>query len=145
MNHLTTEQFVALADYFPTNTNHPMAVEHLHQCTECQMKLRSFQLLQADLKSMEIPEVSPGFAIRVTAKVRAQEAMRIFNKPAFRIFRWTLAFSLVSMVGMIISILYGNPINVPRLQIPAVGYYLTFAICLVLIFVFDRSLSRLSK
>lgn len=145
MNHLTTEQLLTLIDSYPTNTHYPMAIEHLRQCNDCLMKFRSFQILRADFKSMEIPEVPPGFATRVSAKVRERETLRMFSKPAFRIFRWTVACSIVITVSLLIFTLYENPITVPHIQIPAAGYYLTFAICLALIFVVDKSLSSLSK
>jgi hypothetical protein len=145
MNHLTTEEILELVDSHATSHSNPMAVEHFHQCSECLEKFRSFQRLQTDLRSMEIPEVSSGFAIRVIAKIREKETMRIFSRPAFKIFRWTLAFSVVIIAGALIFYTTGNSVTIPQLRIPAGGYYLTFAICLALVLAFDKSLSRLQK
>lgn len=145
MEHLTTEQILAFVDGAHAEAPGSEAAEHLRECAVCREKLACFELLDDDLKLMDVPDVSPGFALRVTAKVRERETAPVFNKPAFRVFRWALVLSVMLVCGTLFIYVSGDRVTLPALTFRGGVYYITSGICLALIFVLDRTLARFQR
>ena len=145
MGHLTTEQILELVTGRTEEQAGKLALDHVHQCAECSRQFRTFQFLEMDLRTMGIPEVTPGFALKVTAKVREKETMKLFERPAFRLFRWSLILSAIVMLCILIYYSSKNTMSLPQWHFPGGVYFIISAICMSMIFSFDKMYSSFQR
>lgn len=145
MNHLTPEQLFDL-----TEGNLPLQEagqyqQHLDSCDLCQEQYQLFAALDTDLRSLETPEAAPGFAINVTRQLRDREAARIFHRPVFRVFQFSLVLSFILAVGIIITQLSAYQVDLPEINVPGGIYYVIAVACIVIIAVADRVIRGSAK
>ncbi len=106
MNHLTNEDFWDLTHGITGTDEWNKLNAHLQSCNECQSAHRILLKVEMDVRST--PDIPSGFALRVSAAVRRAENGRLFNRPVFHLFRWTLITSIlvciISLMGLINSV-----------------------------------------
>ncbi len=138
MNHLTPEQLFDLTEGNLPPKEARAHQQHLASCELCQEQYQLFTALEADLRSLEAPEVSPGFALNVTHKLRDRETARIFHRPVFKVFQFALVLSFILAVGIIITQLSSYQIDLPEIVVPGGVYYIIAVACVAIIAVADR-------
>jgi hypothetical protein len=145
MKHLTTEQFWDFINNQLSLEDKSKASDHLKTCDECVQQLRLVKLIEHDLKEMKTLPVSPGFALKVTAKVRINESEKIFNKTPFILFKWVLFFSLLSLLCVLVIYSNNQRIEIPQWHLPGLNYALIFLGGLATVFLLDKAFATLSN
>ncbi|MEQ8714341.1 MAG: hypothetical protein RIC80_15080 [Cyclobacteriaceae bacterium] len=138
MNHLTPEQLFDLTEGNLPPQEAGALQQHLASCGLCQEQYQLYIALEDDLRSLEAPEVSPGFALNVTRKLRDRETARIFHRPVFKVFQFALVLSFILAVGIIITQLSSHQIDLPEIVVPGGTYYVIAVACVAIIAVADR-------
>lgn len=145
MDHLSEQQFWRLKDGELGKSEVEILHEHLSQCTRCQEQWAIILKLEEEVLSIQPPEVSPGFALKVTGKVREMEANKTFSLAPFRIFRIGLAFSFALLAVSALILLQGTTlaIDFSKFESLNLSHYLVGVLCLIVVFLADKSLARL--
>jgi len=103
MDHLTNEDFWELTHGITGTDEWSKLNTHLQSCSECQTAHQLLLKVEMDIRST--PDIPSGFALRVSAAVRQAENARLLNRPIFRVFRWTLASSMLVCIISLMSLI----------------------------------------
>lgn len=113
MGHLSTEQFVDLAEGMRAESSFP----HLQACATCREQLEALRSMMSAAADIEVPEPSPLFWDRVSARVR--EAVAASGPPRrawWHLSTWPrVAIPVVTAVVVVIAV---GTMLTPRVQAP---------------------------
>lgn len=143
MGHLTIEQLWKLRDKELSDVEKNAAENHIAQCIACKDQWEFISKMGEDIVEHPVPDLTPGFALKVTSRVRETETEKLFRKMPFRIFKLGMAFSILLLLISLIALIGDNAIVLEfgNFQIKGWPYYLLTMACLVVIYVADRLIS----
>lgn len=143
MGHLTIEEFWKLRDKELSDVERGAVENHMAQCAACKEQWEIIFKMEEDIAEYPVPEVTPGFALKVTARVREVETEKLLKRMPFRIFKFGMAFSILLLLISLIALIGDDTIvlELRAFQIKGWPYYSLTMACLAVIYVTDRLIS----